>query len=261
MGATIRTLGLLSGLAFLLSGCIEGSTPAMAEWHGPPFSAEIVDLHEPNHPPAQIYLGDGKMRFDGTDSSHQVSLIFDPAHQSILVLMNKDHRYVDAGVFTPVVVHIVAPLIRFFRPASASDPCVEWNSTVMQYRINSSSRRKGDSAHSTHFSCRHLGSDMVAGRPAEKWAVTDDTPDVTYSYSDTAGPDIRRVGHDSTVVWIDNRLHIVSRSTSNNDRWEMRNIHEGPQPSSLFEVPAGYQPLTVTEVINRLTKKDSAARR
>jgi hypothetical protein len=268
MDAAIRRLGALSGLALLLSlsGCMEGATPEMAEWHGPSFSAEIVDLRDTTHPPARIYLGDGKMRFDSPDTSDEASFIFDPANKAMLVLLNTHRAYVDAGVLTRFVTPLFAPLIHFFRPASASDPCVDWNSTVSQLQFNSFLRHSGGgplSARGTHFDCRHLGSDTVAGRPAEKWSVIESGAGHQYSYtyssSDTARRSLKRVDTGTTTVWIDDRLQIVSKSTDDDDQWEMRHIHEGPQPVTLFVAPAGYRKLSFREIIGEIKKADSAS--
>jgi hypothetical protein len=40
-------------------------------------------------------------------------------------------------------------------------------------------------------------------------------------------------------VWVDTKLHCVVK-TDEGGGIELRNIQEGPQPASLFEVPAGY---------------------
>jgi hypothetical protein len=62
---------------------------------------------------------------------------------------------------------------------------------------------------------------MVNGRPAHKWAVT------TVDDGKT----------ESGYAWIDDRLHVVSKSQDDEGTMELRNIVEGPQPESLFQVP------------------------
>jgi hypothetical protein len=56
--------------------------------------------------------------------------------------------------------------------------------------------------------------------------------------------------HGSTV-WIDDRLHILSRSqdADDGDEMEIRNIKEGPQPEALFEAPPGYKKIGVTSIL------------
>lgn len=39
-------------------------------------------------------------------------------------------------------------------------------------------------------------------------------------------------------VWVDTKLHVVVKTDEGG--FELRNIQEGSQPASLFEVPAGY---------------------
>jgi hypothetical protein len=42
------------------------------------------------------------------------------------------------------------------------------------------------------------------------------------------------------LVWVDTKLHCVVKTDGAEGSIEPQNIQEGPQPASLFEVPAGY---------------------
>jgi len=63
---------------------------------------------------------------------------------------------------------------------------------------------------------------FVSGRAAQKWAVTSN----------------REPG--TTSVWIDERLGVVTRVQDSEQVLEFRNISEGSQPDTLFEVPSGF---------------------
>ena len=41
-------------------------------------------------------------------------------------------------------------------------------------------------------------------------------------------------------MWVDTKLHCVVKTDGAAGSIELRNIKEGSQPASLFEIPAGY---------------------
>jgi hypothetical protein len=82
---------------------------------------------------------------------------------------------------------------------------------------------------------------MVNGRATQKWAVTSNDP------------------NDSPMtIWIDNRLHIMSRSQDKNGAMEMRNVQEGPQPDSLFTPPSSYRKLSLTSLVGGMLNGSSS---
>lgn len=229
-----RSLAVLLALAPLLAACDMGAAAKGPVWTGPAFSADLTDPAEPNKPSTKIYLADGRIRVESHDSSSLGALVLDPAHHSTLLIDSKGHRYIDAGMFTSLVTASVAPLLRFFRPAGNGDPCTSWNSAVDQY---SSFVKRDHSGPPPHFTCQSLGTESVDGRPAHKWAFI------------TSGEHA-----DTGIVWIDDGLHIVSRSMDPDGQMEMRNVQEGPQPAALFAAPAGYQKVSVTSIIGSMMK-------
>ncbi len=71
------------------------------------------------------------------------------------------------------------------------------------------------------YTCKKLGSEMINGRSCDKWEF--------------AGP------NGSRTVWIDRKLHFPIRTMSpEGGEMDVTNVKEGPQPASLFQVPAGY---------------------
>ena len=205
----------------------------MMQWSGPPFSADIVDLRQPSKPPTRIYVGEQKLRMESMDPTGRTALVFDPQHGSTMLISEKDRTYIDAGMFSSAIAVAFAPLMHFFRPAGTGDPCTQWNSTVDMYSAITRHRSSGPAP---HFTCQSLGAESVSGRPAQKWAVTED------SHSNAG------------TVWIDDRLHIVSKSMDQNGQMEMRNIQEGAPPQAMFEAPAGYQKLSLAGMLSALAK-------
>jgi hypothetical protein len=87
----------------------------------------------------------------------------------------------------------------YWLPTDPENPCARWLGTE----------------------CKSLGADEVDGRAATKWEVihyVEDTGIVSY-------------------VWVDRRLHIVSRTVFGGHTSELRDVIEISQPSSLFEAP------------------------
>lgn len=65
---------------------------------------------------------------------------------------------------------------------------------------------------------------MVNGRSTDKWEFTD------------------RKGVGSHTAWVDQKLGFPIRTQHRDGMtMELTNINEGPQPASVFQVPAGYE--------------------
>jgi hypothetical protein len=220
-------------LAPLTTSCFPADL-SQAAWNGPPFSADLVNTNEPTKGPARIYLGNGKMRMEGGDPNDRSALVFDPAHHGTLLISDKNRTYIDAGMFTSLLAAGFAPLMRFVRPVGTGDPCAGWNSAVHSFTsfVPQQQRRNPP-----QLTCHDLGGDNINGRPAEKWAVTSS------------------VDSESGTLWIDQRLHIVSKAVDKHSAMEMRNIHEGAQPAGIFEPPAGYEKLSITTMLSKLGKQ------
>jgi hypothetical protein len=67
--------------------------------------------------------------------------------------------------------------------------------------------------------CKKVGYELVDGRRTIKYELT--------------------AGRDILSMWVDTRLHTLAKRKNNWTDTELRNVHEGQQPSSLFEIPAG----------------------
>lgn len=71
-----------------------------------------------------------------------------------------------------------------------------------------------------------LGTETVDGRETEKYEVT---------YRD-------QEKNDTVYIWLSKELHFPLKSSSRDGSWivEYSNVHEGPQPQEMFDVPGGY---------------------
>jgi hypothetical protein len=82
--------------------------------------------------------------------------------------------------------------------------------------------------------CKDDGPDMVNGRGAEKWEISQSMQGQALL----------------TRVWVDTKLHVWSKvevmaGTAIVMSNELQDIHEGPQPASLFVIPAGFREMTI----------------
>lgn len=242
----LRIEHILAGAALLavlaLSACQNGDLAGGGDaWNGTAFSAEMIDPAHPTKPVSRIYLGGGRVRLQSLDTSSIGAIVVDPAHGTTLIVNDPAKAYIDAGMFTPLVTIAFAPIMRVLRPAGAGDPCSQWNSAVNPFGAFA----KADKDHpAPQWTCTSEGSESVNGRAAHKWGVTSNDP--------KDGP---------MTIWVDDRLHVLSRSTDKDGGMEMRNISEGPQPDSLFTPPANYKKLSLTSMLGGLLggSKDSGS--
>jgi hypothetical protein len=82
---------------------------------------------------------------------------------------------------------------------------------------------------------KDMGAEIVSGRNTEKWMFTFEISGKTYTNYD----------------WIDKELSAPIRSQGEGRTMEMRDIKEGAQPDSLFEIPADYTKTTIGEMANQ----------
>jgi len=81
----------------------------------------------------------------------------------------------------------------------------------------------------TRTSCKNLGEETVNGRHTVKWEVSE----------------TMRGQSGTQYVWVDAKLHCIVKMQMRQSTMELQNIHEGPQPASLFALPTGYQVMDV----------------
>jgi hypothetical protein len=181
------------------------------------FSADIVDLQKQGTPTqARIYLAKDKIRIESQDQNNNNKdqrnfrgmgvVIMDMANQSFTVLMTQQHMYMEV----PAQDMEQRGLYSFFRTGDVENACTDWQKMP----------------HNQGGTCRKVGSETVNGRNTVKYEGTNSSGDVNQ-------------------VWLDPKLRFPVKWQSKNGGGELRNIQEGGQPASLFEIPAGYTKMDI----------------
>jgi hypothetical protein len=178
-------------------------------------SAEMVDTQKPDHPSnGKMYFSKDKVRFESAkkDPRSGGSVIINLATQTTTVLMDQMHMYMEVSAQTGGQ----RTAYNFFRTGDVEAACSDW----MQLAQN-----KGGS-------CHKVGSETVNGRSTVKYESTNANGDIG-------------------DVWLDPKLRFPVKWQGKNAGWELRNIQEGTQPASLFEVPAGYTKMDMGGMMQR----------
>jgi hypothetical protein len=187
-----------------LAGCLVVGPLAMAQ----EFSADVVNMKPDNAGLKKVYSGKAKVRYEveGRNAAMGPSaVILDEAQHKYVVLMAQRQMYMDAPLM------MVKPLItQFWRVDDVNDACPQWKKTAEQA-----------GTYKNWGSCTKVGSDSLNGRSAVKYEGVSAKGEKSY-------------------VWVDAKLHCVVKMDGTGGGIELRNIQEGSQPSSLFEIPAGY---------------------
>ncbi len=80
------------------------------------------------------------------------------------------------------------------------------------------------------MTCKKLGTETVNGRSCEKWEMTDKNSK-------------------TTTMWLDQKLHFpIKTVTAEGMTSEYSNVKEGTQDAALFQVPAGYQKMDMSNM-------------
>ncbi len=202
-------------LAFSALAWLEPSSRGQTIWTVE-FSADQV-IYDPGYPEpviqaGKVYVGKGKMRTEMNTPGGVMVTIFDPDKKSVWLLDLQQKVAADMRVLmmqSTVVSKWVGMALAWgastqesFKPLDPSHPCAEFRTAT----------------------CEKVGTEIINGRNTQKWELTHDLDGkILKSYQ-----------------WIDSKLYISIKSQDQDGVRELRNIKEGPQPASLFEVPADY---------------------
>jgi hypothetical protein len=169
------------------------------------FSAEVIDLQKAGTPAtAKIYFTKDKMRVEPTTTNPRGgggAVIVNFATQTSIVLMSQQHMYMEM----PAQSQTQRLGYSYFRVGDVEDACGDWQQLAQNH---------GNS-------CHKVGSETVNGRSAVKYETTNSSGDVSY-------------------FWLDPKLRFPVKWEGKTSKGELRNIQDGAQPASLFEVPSGY---------------------
>jgi hypothetical protein len=172
------------------------------------FSADVVN-ERGNQQLKKIYSTKDKVRFE-VEARNQAmgpsALIVDEGQNKWILLMAERHLYMDS---VPMMMKTPA-MYQFWHVEDVNDACPQWKKFAEQA---GTAKNWG--------SCTKVGGDSVNGRSTVKYEGVSNKGEKTH-------------------YWVDTKLHCVIKTDGGSGGIELRNIQEGSQPASLFEVPAGY---------------------
>jgi hypothetical protein len=172
------------------------------------FSADIFNSQRAGRTGlTKIYFAKDKLRIDAGDSGHGGAVVvMNFATMTSTVLMTQQHMYMEM----PIQSQAQRTGYAFFRAGDVENACGDWQKIT--------SNQSG--------SCSKVGSESVNGRSTVKYEATNANGDA---------------GH----FWLDSKLRFPVKWDGKNSAGELRNIQEGTQPASLFEVPAGFTKMQI----------------
>jgi hypothetical protein len=173
------------------------------------FSAEIVDLQKPGTPTTgKLYFAKSKMRIESLSSGPRAGgvVIVNFATQMSTVLMTQRNMYMERSIQSQGQ----SQMYSFFQAGDVQNACGDLEKIE----------------HAEAGSCHKIGSETVNGRS-------------TVEYEGT------RSGGEVSRFWLDPKLRFPVKWQGKNSGGELRNIQEASQPTSLFEVPAGYTKMDI----------------
>ncbi|MGA7219306.1 MAG: hypothetical protein WBX38_13370 [Candidatus Sulfotelmatobacter sp.] len=167
------------------------------------FSADMVDLQKSGTPTtARLYFAKDKIRIDSQTGPHGGgAIIVNFATQTSIILMAQQHMYMEM----PAQTQAQRQGYTFFKTGDVENACGDWQKTT----------------HNQGASCHKVGDETVNGRSTVKYETT------------SAGGEVNH-------FWLDPKLRFPVKWQGKSNSGELRNIQEGSQPSSLFEVPSGF---------------------
>jgi hypothetical protein len=165
--------------------------------------------------PSKIYVSNTKMRFEGRGRS-EGAMIVDQAAGSVVVLMPGQKMYMDmsqgAGEQTSRIFHTINP----------NDACPQMQEVLKRVRKEENAT----------WTCRRVGQETVNGRSAIKYEASSSTGE-------------------RGNFWVDPQLKFLIKADGTKGGMELQNIKEGPQPASLFEIPADYHKFDMQQMMQQ----------
>jgi hypothetical protein len=144
----------------------------------------------------KVNVGSGRLRFESTAEAS--TTIVDPLKPVAYVSLPGKAAEMKTVQGVRGSPAMMPGVSMFFLPADPQNPCQNWDAVA----------------------CTATGTDTVDGRATTKWVLTHRFEDTTWH----------------STIWVDLRLHFVSKRQYKQNVFELRNISEGPQSASLFEV-------------------------
>ena len=213
----LRTIGRALFFASLISASlICVSNPMFAQTE---FSADVANQEKSGTTTqAKVYFAKDKMRFESADLNHKgggAFIVNLPTHTST-ILMPQQHMYMEM----PQQSMEQRGFYSFFEAGDVENACVDWLKM---------SRNQGGTCHKD-------GRETVNGRDTIKYEGTN-------------------ASGETNAVWLEPKLRFPVKWQGKSGGGELRNIQEGAQPSSLFEIPAGYTKMDMGAMMQQHMQK------
>jgi hypothetical protein len=165
------------------------------------FSADMVRLKPEGAVASKVVVLGDRVRLDLAGPVQE--------HNATVILnltQNKGFMIIpDNKSYVPLPAGPASAAMPFFEPANPENACPAW-----------------EKATDKPGTCTKIGDDTLAGRPSVK-------------YKGTSG------NGDTGFLWIDRRLNFVVKWQGQRSSAELRNIQEGPQSPTMFEIPTDYE--------------------
>ena len=155
----------------------------------------------------------GKLYFNGAKVRMEINM---QGHSS-MVIADQDRKIAD----------MIVPDQRMYMEMSTDDPQHKHSPSWQTYNPNHPCANVED------MTCQKIGAETVSGYLCNKWLFTG----------------VRQNAGVKITTWIDRKTSIPIKSQTAQGTMEIYNIHLGPQPDSLFEVPASYQKFDMGPVL------------
>ena len=173
------------------------------------FSAEAVDLQKPRKfEPRNIYFGIDKTRIDAEASRGRGAFIVNLVSQTSTILTPEQSTYFQTSMDRLQVGPL--QIYAILRPNDIENACADWLK-IKYMHVET---------------CAKVGHEVLNGRKAVKYEG--------------------KCSGDVCHIWLDLDLFVPLKAETKLSSSELHDIHEGPQPVGLFEIPAGY---TQTSII------------
>ncbi len=169
------------------------------------FSGDFIETSG-NNPGTvgKMYVGKDKLRFESERKAGNAAVVlFNYTTQTADILMPERKMYMESNAH-----QLPGPQRswNFFRTLDVDNACADWLKMVRK----------------PNGTCHKVGNDTVNGRSTVKYEGTSTSGEVS-------------------TFWLDRSLRFPIKWESKSNSGEMKNIKEGAQPASLFEVPSDYQ--------------------
>ncbi len=178
-------------------------------------TAEQVGCDSTGHTStSKIYMGHGKVRIEPQNEATPGSA---RAGKSIILL--------DLAAGTSVVLDVDRKIYFEQSPAMA-------HRSITTYKPADNTPCEKNPRSTAASSCKKSGTEMINGRNTEKWELI----------TTMAGKPL------TVYVWLDSQWHFIVKQETQGISGELKNIKEARQPLSLFEIPAGYQKMSMQDM-------------